>query len=86
METTALKIDGMSCGHCVSQVTSALKKVPGVEVLGVEVGSASVRFDPNHTSVKAVAEAVTSAGYPAAPSGSAQATPAACHTGCCQTK
>ena len=86
METTVLRINGMSCGHCVGQVTSALKKVPGVEVLAVDVGSASVRFDPNQTSVKAVAEAVTSAGYPAAPAESAKAAPAACHTGCCRTK
>lgn len=28
---TVLKIDGMTCGHCVAAVTKALEAVPGVE-------------------------------------------------------
>ena len=28
---TKLKIDGMTCGHCVMAVTKALAKVPGVD-------------------------------------------------------
>lgn len=33
---TRLKIDGMSCEHCVRAVSGALKEVPGVESI-VEV-------------------------------------------------
>ena len=33
---TKLKIDGMSCEHCVRAVSGALEKVPGVETI-VEV-------------------------------------------------
>jgi copper chaperone CopZ len=37
-----LKINGMHCAGCVARVTQALKRVPGVEVQDVEVGSAHV--------------------------------------------
>jgi len=35
MATTTLKVTGMTCGHCVAAVDSALKAVPGVT--GAEV-------------------------------------------------
>ena len=66
MQSAHLKIEGMSCGHCVGRVTSALKGLPGVEMTVVAIGSADVRLDPAQTSAGAVAAAVTSAGYPAA--------------------
>jgi copper chaperone CopZ len=34
MEYLNLKIDGMSCGHCVARVEKALKKIDGVNVNG----------------------------------------------------
>ncbi|MBX3110925.1 MAG: heavy-metal-associated domain-containing protein [Fimbriimonadaceae bacterium] len=42
--TTHLKIDGMSCGHCVNSATKALKAVPGVESAEVDLaaGTATV--------------------------------------------
>lgn len=81
MRTVKLKIDGMSCGHCVGQVTAALKAVPGTEVLGVRVGSADVRYDEARTGAPALARAVTSAGYPAVEEGAA-APAAGPATGC----
>ncbi len=40
--STTLVIDGMSCGHCVTQVTKALSAIPGIEIKSVAVGSAQV--------------------------------------------
>lgn len=37
-----LHIDGMSCGHCVKTVRSALEAVRGVEVVDVQIGSAEI--------------------------------------------
>ena len=87
MERAKLSIDGMSCGHCVAQVTNTLKGVPGVAVEKVEVGSADVSFDPAKVERKAIADVVTGAGYPASIADAA----AACETaptsgrkcGCC---
>jgi len=67
MEALNLTIGGMSCGHCVKAVDKALKAVPGVHVIEVKVGGASVHFDPAQTSVAAIAAAVTEAGYEARP-------------------
>lgn len=60
-----LVISGMSCGHCVAGVRSALTDLPGVEVHHVAVGSASVAVDPTVTSVDALLAAVGEAGYEA---------------------
>ncbi len=65
MQNLKLTIDGMHCGGCVNRVTMALKKVPGVEVRSVEVGSAEVSFDEAQVQAAAIAEAVTKIGFAA---------------------
>lgn len=40
MKDLILKIDGMSCGHCVGQVTKVLTQLDGVQVKTVKVGEA----------------------------------------------
>ena len=67
MERLDLKVSGMSCGHCVGAVTSALKKIDGVNVENVTVGSASVSFDPAVTDVNQIRGAIEDAGYEAQP-------------------
>jgi copper chaperone len=64
MDRVSLKIEGMSCGHCVRAVREALDTLDGVEVETVEVGSASVRYDPAHADAARIARAVEEAGYP----------------------
>lgn len=63
MERVTLKIDGMSCGHCVGSVRKALETVQGTEILDVTVGSASIDFDSRVTSVEQIASAIADAGY-----------------------
>lgn len=67
MERISLKISGMSCGHCVGRVTSALKSMPGVNVENVAIGSATVSYDPKATTAAEIATTVTDAGYAAEP-------------------
>jgi copper chaperone len=91
MEVTTLKIEGMSCGHCVRRVTAVITAVPGTEVLGVEVGTAAVRFDPALTTATTIAAALTEAGYPAVAVGTLKAPlrVVSCGSGggcCCGTK
>lgn len=40
-----LKIEGMTCGHCVRAVEQALSAVPGVRKADVGIGSAKVEAD-----------------------------------------
>lgn len=63
MEQAKLKIDGMSCGHCVASVTSALKSVDGVTVENVAVGSASLEYNPATTDMEKIRDAVAGAGF-----------------------
>ena len=63
MERITMQIDGMSCAHCVHAVRDALADVPGVAVDRVEVGSATVAYDPARASTAQIAEAVRDAGY-----------------------
>jgi copper chaperone len=67
MNRTTLKIDGMSCGHCVTSVRRALEAVEGVTVEHVTVGAATVAYDPAATSPEQLVGAVTEAGYAAEP-------------------
>ena len=63
MERMTMKIDGMTCGHCVSQVTKALKGLDGVKLEQVTVGSATVSFDPAIASEARITAAVEDQGY-----------------------
>jgi copper chaperone len=67
MNRTTLKIDGMSCGHCVKAVKTALEALDGVTVESVSVGAATVAYDPAVATPEKLAEAVNDAGYDAAP-------------------
>lgn len=65
MERITLKVDGMSCGHCVQAVQKAIKGVDGATLEQLAIGSATVSFDPARTSVGALIDAVADAGYDA---------------------
>lgn len=67
MEKLELAIDGMSCGHCVAAVKAALEGLDGVRVERVEVGSASVAFDPARVATQRIVDAVEDEGYSARP-------------------
>ncbi len=61
MEVKTLKIQGMSCGHCVMQVKKELSKV--ARVRSVQLGSATVEIDPVTVPAETLKAAVESAGY-----------------------
>ena len=63
MAEAKLKIDGMSCQHCVQAVKKALCEVIGVDSTEVEIGSATVRFDDAKASQKDLEAAVEKAGF-----------------------
>lgn len=65
MDELTLKIIGMSCGHCVGQVTKALTQLDGVQVNSVKVGEAIVVYDPREIVPTEIIQAVNEAGYEA---------------------
>lgn len=58
-----LKIEGMSCQHCVHAVQKALQQLPEVEVQSVEIGSATVSYDPARVDREQIKAAIEEAGY-----------------------
>ncbi|KQT51142.1 heavy metal transporter [Aureimonas sp. Leaf454] len=58
-----LKVQEMNCGHCVSSVTKAIKKVDPNADVQVDLGSGLVTVDTSVGS-EAVRAAVKDAGYP----------------------
>ena len=67
MATMELEISGMSCGHCVNAVREALDELDGVDVQRVEIGSATVDYDPARSSPAAIQGAIEEAGYQLGP-------------------
>jgi copper chaperone len=70
MKELHLTIEGMSCGHCVRAVSEAVKGIDGVEVDTVEIGSATLRIDPEKASVGEIIDSIMDAGYEAQEAGS----------------
>jgi len=53
MEKVELKLEGLSCGHCVGAVDGILKNIAGVESVNVSLpDSAEVSFDEAAVSVE----------------------------------
>jgi copper chaperone len=67
MQTTELKVDGMTCGSCVASVTKALKRVPGVQDVEVDLGSGIARVRGEHAAhqVPELVAALNEVGYQA---------------------
>jgi len=76
MESTELKVDGMTCGSCVSAVTKALKRVPGVQEVEVDLKSGIARVRGEHAAHQ-LAELVAAVGEAGYGAGAASGAPAA---------
>lgn len=63
MKNATYTITGMSCGHCLNRVNSALAKVDGIAGQQVQIGSARIEFDPEKVTEMQIAEAITNSGY-----------------------
>jgi copper ion binding protein len=65
MATTTLKIEGMTCNHCLMRVEKALKALPGVMDARVDLqkGEAVVTYDETKITSEKLSFAVVEAGY-----------------------
>lgn len=80
MQTELLKVTGMTCGGCTSNVTHALEAVAGVKDVKVSLstGEATVQYDEKLASLDQLKAAVQVAGYGTGASNSPQP-----KRGCC---
>jgi copper chaperone len=63
MAETLVKIEGMSCQHCVMAVKKALGGVPGILESTVQVGSALVKYDESRVKQEEIEKKIEDAGY-----------------------
>jgi copper chaperone len=63
MSEAVLKIEGMSCQHCVMRVKKAIGQLPGVTDSQVDIGSAKISYDETKLQKDALRKAVEEAGY-----------------------
>lgn len=63
-----LKVQGMTCDHCVQAVTRAVKSVDPQADVRVDLEAGTVKVDGQSPS-EALSQAISAAGYAAAPAG-----------------
>lgn len=63
MQKTSLKIEGMSCQHCVMRVKKAVDELAGVSHAEVGVGTAEITYDESKIKQHDLEQAVEKAGY-----------------------
>jgi copper chaperone len=67
MESSVIKVGGMSCQGCVRNITGVLTALPGVATVEVslEAAEARVSFDPQIVARGALVAAIEDAGFDA---------------------
>ncbi len=65
MQTEQIKVTGMTCGGCSSNVTKALRAVNGVDnvIVSLSDANATVQYDEKLTSPEQLKSAIKKAGY-----------------------
>lgn len=63
METTILKVEGMSCGHCVTSIEGAMKELGAKGKVDLNHDTVTVEYDEAKVSLEAVKEAIEEQGY-----------------------
>ncbi|WP_226670414.1 copper chaperone CopZ [Metabacillus litoralis] len=65
MESVTMKVDGMSCNHCVNAVEGSVSKLQGVSLVKVnlENGSVEINYEQAHITLEQIKEAIEDQGY-----------------------
>ncbi|MGC2061594.1 MAG: cation transporter [Thermodesulfovibrionales bacterium] len=63
MADAIIRIEGMSCQHCVMRVKKALEGLNGITALNVTVGQAEVSFEESKVLKRDIEDTIVKAGY-----------------------
>jgi copper chaperone len=63
MVDATIKVEGMSCMHCVMRVKKALESLKGIQSSDVQIGVVKVTFDDSSVKKEEIEKAITNAGY-----------------------
>lgn len=63
MSEVVLKVDGMSCGHCVNSVEKALQEIGANGTVDLASKKVTVQYDEGKINTKAIVDAIEEQGY-----------------------
>lgn len=63
MTNVMLKVEGMSCGHCVNSIEGAMKTIGASGKVDLANGSVAIAYDENKLSLQVIKEAIEEQGY-----------------------
>lgn len=63
MEQATIKVEGISCRHCVSSIEGALKAQHIQGTVNLAEGTVSVQYDPGKVSLDHIKEIIEEQGY-----------------------
>ena len=65
MEQETIKVEGMTCQHCVEIITDALNNITGLNTVNVDLVKKEVRvkFDENKTKLKKISDKIIEVGF-----------------------
>jgi copper chaperone len=63
MTKVTLKVEGMSCGHCVNSVEKALKEIGASGKVDLESKKVEIEYDDSVINQDAIKEAIEEQGY-----------------------
>lgn len=63
----AFRVDDMTCGHCASTITKALKEADRNARVTIDLGQHLVMVEPTAADTQELSDAITEAGYTPVP-------------------
>lgn len=65
MEKTVIKVEGMSCEHCVKAITNSIGSLPGVDEVSVDLAAGTVTavYDCARTPLDRIKAEIEDLGY-----------------------
>jgi copper chaperone len=63
MQKVTLKVEGMSCGHCVNAVENALKQAGAKGSVDLASGMVTVEYDESKVTLEQLKQAIEDQGY-----------------------
>ncbi|WP_227013458.1 cation transporter [Paenibacillus psychroresistens] len=63
MQNVTLKVEGMSCGHCVSSVEGAISKLGATGKVDLANKSVFIEYEEAKLTLKSLEEAIEDQGY-----------------------
>mgnify|MGYP001496897376 FL=1 len=65
MRQETIKVEGMTCQHCVQTITDALNNITGLNTVNVDLvkKEVSVKFNENETKLKKISDKIIEVGF-----------------------